>query len=467
MWESTFFVDFQGLWEGWDGFIVPRFPSARHFHRFGRRDDLNRARWPFGVAVFVAVGSHLRHWPRILPRLDERERVTEPLILDHGRRADALILVEDAVGKHAALRAHLQPAVREVVDVDILAAELFAYWATLEDQLLAVVGQGELIADMALLAVTQHVVEPVRFHAECLMEVSGLVWPHGEALVEAAYEAGHEGVARIDRGNVLDPQFLHQPILQGAVRAFDPALGLAGVGADDLDVQFSQRTAELRHAGAALRLRPVDPEDRVLVRVKRDRAAVSLKIPPQRFEVARRALARNEPELHQPAGRVVYEDQQRAGLAALLEPAVLGAIDLDQFAQALPPEPRLVEGAPLLARQPQSVGNHPPTQGLPANLDAVLFKQHLSRKRRAEVSVLRLYQLDRILPHAWVHLPVRGPATRPVDHRRAAQLLIPGQQPKSLPPRQPHHRRPGLHRTPAGKNLGQHFNAFQIPFAHL
>ena len=25
-------------------FIVPRFPSARHFHRFGRRDDFYRAR---------------------------------------------------------------------------------------------------------------------------------------------------------------------------------------------------------------------------------------------------------------------------------------------------------------------------------------------------------------------------------------------------------------------------------------
>jgi hypothetical protein len=34
MWESMYSVDFQGLWEGWDSFIVPRFPSGRHFHRF-------------------------------------------------------------------------------------------------------------------------------------------------------------------------------------------------------------------------------------------------------------------------------------------------------------------------------------------------------------------------------------------------------------------------------------------------
>jgi hypothetical protein len=31
--ESPFCGDFQGLWEGWNSFIVPRFPSDRHFHR--------------------------------------------------------------------------------------------------------------------------------------------------------------------------------------------------------------------------------------------------------------------------------------------------------------------------------------------------------------------------------------------------------------------------------------------------
>ena len=33
MWESTYCVDFQGLWEEWDSLIVPRFPSGRHFQR--------------------------------------------------------------------------------------------------------------------------------------------------------------------------------------------------------------------------------------------------------------------------------------------------------------------------------------------------------------------------------------------------------------------------------------------------
>ncbi|MBB5331730.1 hypothetical protein [Tunturiibacter gelidoferens] len=34
------------------------------------------------------------------------------------------------------------------------------------------------------------------------------------------------------------------------------------------------------------------------------------------------------------------------------EQVVIAAINLDQLAKALPPQPRLMEGLPLLARQP-------------------------------------------------------------------------------------------------------------------
>ena len=72
---------------------------------------------------------------------------------------------------------------------------------------------------------------------------------------------------------------------------------------------------------------------------------MALEIAPQSLEVRVCALASHEAELHQLTGRVIDEDQQRAGLATLLEPAMVAAIDLDQFAVALTPEPRLVEGS--------------------------------------------------------------------------------------------------------------------------
>ena len=49
-----------------------------------------------------------------------------------------------------------------------------------------------------------------------------------------------------------ESEFLHQAILKRAVHAFDAALGLTRVGADDLDVQLGQGTTELGHAGATL-----------------------------------------------------------------------------------------------------------------------------------------------------------------------------------------------------------------------
>jgi hypothetical protein len=39
---------------------------------------------------------------------------------------------------------------------------------------------------------------------------------------------------------------------------------------------------------------------------------------------------------------------------------------------------RLMESAPLLARQPQAVGDHPAAQGLSTNSQVMLLKQDLS-----------------------------------------------------------------------------------------
>ena len=41
----------------------------------------------------------------------------------------------------------------------------------------------------------------------------------------------------------------------------------------------------------------------------------------------------HEAQLHQPAGRIVDEDEQRARVRPILEPAMLAAVDLDELAQ--------------------------------------------------------------------------------------------------------------------------------------
>jgi hypothetical protein len=54
----------------------------------------------------------------ILLLLDPGQHLAETLVLDDGRVADALQLVEGGVGQGQSLPAHLQPAIGKVIDVD-------------------------------------------------------------------------------------------------------------------------------------------------------------------------------------------------------------------------------------------------------------------------------------------------------------------------------------------------------------
>ncbi len=77
---------------------------------------------------------------------------------------------------------------------------------------------------------------------------------------------------------------------------------------------------------------------------------MGLKLTVQRLEVRVGALAGYEAQLHQLARRIVDEHQKRACCAALLEPAVIAVVDLDQLTVALAPKPGLVQLSPLLTR---------------------------------------------------------------------------------------------------------------------
>ena len=98
----------------------------------------------------------------------------------------------------------------------------------------------------------------------------------------------------------------------------------------------------------------VDAEDAVLVAVERHWLAVRLQVGPRGAEVIERGFRGDEPQLHQSAGRVVDERQQRAHLAAILEPAVFGTVDLHQFAQTFTPSSRLMRGGQSCRRSTHS-----------------------------------------------------------------------------------------------------------------
>jgi hypothetical protein len=88
-------------------------------------------------------------------------------------------------------------------------------------------------------------------------------------------------------------------------------------------------------------------------------------VPSSGFKVVERRLRVAEQQLHETAGGVVHEHEQRATLAAVLEPLVVAAIDLNELTQARSAPARLVYAiAPASVRHPQTILGHPLPQRL-------------------------------------------------------------------------------------------------------
>src|SRR5258705_12812107 len=92
------------------------------------------------------------------------ESMAQPLVLDDGCVANALVLAEDPVGKRVPLPSHLERPIREVVNLDILACQLVGQVTSLKYDLPAIVGESELLAYVALFPVAQDVGQTGRLH---------------------------------------------------------------------------------------------------------------------------------------------------------------------------------------------------------------------------------------------------------------------------------------------------------------
>src|SRR3982751_3688480 len=231
---------------------------------------------------------------------------------------------------------------------------------------------------------------------------------------------------------------LSQAVLQRLVRPLDPALRLARIGADNLDVERVERTAELGHAVAADCPLVIDAKDAVLVAIEGDRLAPALQIGPGRMEIRERRLALDELQMHQPARRIIDKHQQGALRPAILKPPMLAAVDLNQLADALAPRTRLVNPfQALLAVDPQPIRHHPLAQRLPTERDPVQLTQLLRCQGRAEIPVTlandrqrRGPKLGRLAPVARTTTPLRDQAGRTLGP-------VSLQKPKYLTPLKP------------------------------
>jgi hypothetical protein len=121
--------------------------------------------------------------------------------------------------------------------------------------------------------------------------------------------------------------------------------------------------------------------------------------------------------MHQAAGGVVDIDEQGGLQAAVLEPPVLGAVDLHELTQAIAPSAGLMDALqPVLSPNPKAGADHPLPQGLDAEIQAVKLGQLLGRQGRAKIGVALTDDGQHTLAEHRTQCSVAAIAAFPGDH---------------------------------------------------
>ena len=103
-------------------------------------------------------------------------------------------------------------------------------------------------------------------------------------------------------------------------------------------------------------------------------------------EIIERRFGLDKGQMHDPARGVVDENEQGALRATILKPPMLGAIDLNEFADAVAPMPRLVNRFETLpAIFPEPFSQHPTPHCFYAQTQSVTFRKLFGRQRRTKV----------------------------------------------------------------------------------
>ncbi|SOZ34500.1 transposase [Cupriavidus taiwanensis] len=334
------------------------------------------------IALLLHVLRQLQHMSQAL--------VVHDRALVHFRQP-----VIGGVGQGGAISPRLDPAIWVVIDVDVAASQLAMLRRVRQQVEHLVVLDRQALGHAAWLAPREDQIQ-ILVRSQRSMGVVVVARHLGKARVVVGDELRHEAIGRLHGADATQAQLLDQPVLQGQVCPFHAAFCLAAVGADAFDVQFEQGPRKLRMAVAASCSLLVDPENAGLVTVKRHRLAVALQVGAGRREVRERGLRMGKAQLHDPADGVVDINEQRAGRRAFLKPAVIAAINLNQFAIAGAPITRLIDlERALFARYPQAGNHHQPPDRFLRQSEPVCFAQLLGRQGRAEVGIVFPDQAER------------------------------------------------------------------------
>ena len=171
--------------------------------------------------------------------------------------------------------------------------------------------------------------------------------------------------------------------------------------------------------------------------------------------------------MHQFAGRIIDIDEQSALRPAILEPPMLGAVDLDQLAPAVPAIARLVRTrAPRFAILPQTRLDHQPLQCLARDFDAMALDQILARQRWSKIRIMLTNDAKNTLTKRIAMPPIARSAALAGNETGSAIGSQAFQQPENLAALQAEYRRGIVNPKLAAFHAHQRIKSRKFAMAH-
>ena len=333
-------------------------------------------------------------------------------------------------GEPVALVEDCQGVIEMDMDVDAAGGIAATARAGTELEEAPIDGEGVVLLDRASI-----------FEAADRVEVGGGWPPRGGGLCGGAAEPGvvagqkpgeHAGGVRECAG-LGQAEFDHEAILEGAKEPFDPPLRLRGMGADPVDAQFVEGAADLGLPGGPAEL-VVEGERRVGIRAKDGMAisvqgggeAIAAAEVPEQEEIAVDIFLEAENGGQHVAGGVINGGKEYEAGAAVLEPEMMTAIELDEQAGL-----RHAVPAAAVARGPAGAGTadagfaQPALDRGPRKVNVFPLGQELGEMAIIAAAIAGAGQGEHPGPKG-IGRPVGGPAAAIAMGQRRQALLADG-----------------------------------------
>jgi len=263
----------------------------------------------------------------------------------------------------------------------------------------------------------------------------------GEASIVAREKTVEHALGLLERASLGQAQFHHEPILEGAKEAFDPALGLGRPGADPADAQFLQGAPHLRRCeptgellGKRRRRAGIAMKDAMAIGVDRRRKAVAPDELAQEQEVAVRIFLKPKHGGEHPTRRIVDGGEEHQAGPPVLEPGVVAAVHLDEEAglrHALAPAAMARRPAAPWAGKARAAQE--PLHRRAGEADPVMQSEQLGEMVVVHARVRRSGERENLGANSGGEPAVGGPATVPMGHGGGAVTTEAGQEAAEMP----------------------------------